>query len=165
MLAIDDQDHSLIEIAGLGPESIDKLMTFKDRFNKESLLVTDSKSAYIEFASANNMMLDQIPSGFKVSNIGNNISTVNGMQSQIRTFLSPFRGVSIKHLQGYLNMFRFYKDLRYTTDYTDMNNKTYRYAMPHYSSVFINDIYNKEIPIDLFKAYGDYKYGIYAETA
>ena len=163
--AVDDLDHTLIEIAGIGPESIDKLMPFKTRFNEESLLITDSKAAYIEFAKSNNMTLDQIPSGFKVSNEGNNISTVNGMHSQIRTFLSPFRGVSIKHLQGYLNLFRFYKDLRYTTEYTDMNDTTYCHAMPHYSSVFINDIYNKVIPIDLFKAYGDYNYGIYAESA
>jgi transposase-like protein len=160
--AIDDQDHTLIEIAGLGPESIDMLKQFKERFDENSLLITDSKSSYIEFASSRNMELDQVPSGFRISNNGNNINTVNGLQSQLRTFLSPFRGVSIRHLQSYLNLFRYYKDLKYTTGYTNMNNKTYCYAMPHYTQIFINDIYNKQIPIDLYKAYGEYKYGIFA---
>lgn len=111
------------------------------------------------------MKLDQIPSKFKVSNNGHNISTINGMHSQIRTFLSPFRGVSIRHLQGYLDLFRFYKDLRYTSKYNEMSNKTYCYSISHYSRILINDIYNKVIPIDLYKAYGDYKYGIYADKS
>jgi len=159
--AVDDNDHTLIEIAGLGPESIDMLKQFEDRFEEKSLLVTDSKSSYIQFASSKKMILDQIPSGFRVSNNGNNINTVNGLQSQLRTFLSPFRGVSIRHLQGYLNLFRYYKNLKYTTPYAEMNNKTYCYAMPHFTQLIIEDIYKKKIPIDLFKAYGEYKYGIF----
>lgn len=161
--AIDDRDHTLIEIAGLGPETIDMLKQFEERFEEESLLITDSKASYIQFASSKKMVLDQVPSGFRVSNNGNNINTVNGLQSQLRIFLSPFRGVSIRHLQGYLNLFRYYKDLRYTTSYTDMNNKTYCYALPHFTQMIIADIYNKKIPVDLFKAYGDYNYGIFAE--
>lgn len=160
--AVDEHDHTLIEIAGLGPESIDMLKQFKDRFNEDSLLITDSKASYIEFAASRKMNLDQIPSGFRVSNNGNNISTINGMHSQIRTFFRPFRGVSIRHLQGYLDLFRFYKDLRYTTEYTNMKNKTYCYAMPHDTQIYIDDIYNKQIPVDLYKAYGEYEYGIFA---
>ena len=160
--AVDEKDHSLIEIAGLGPENIEMLLQFKDCFEENSVLVVDSKSAFIEFAAFRNMTLDQIPSGFRVSNNGSNLSTINGMHAQIRTFLRPYRGVSIKHLQGYLDLFRYYKDLKYTTDYIDMNSKTYCYVMPYYKQIFIDDIYKKLIPIDLFKAYGDYKYGIYA---
>jgi len=165
LTAVDENDHILIEIAGLGPETIDMLKQYEDRFEEKSLLITDSKASYIEFASSMKMNLDQVPSGFKVTNTGNNINTVNGLQSQLRTFLRPFRGVSIRHFQDYLNLFRYYKDLKYTTSYVEMNNKTYCYAMPHFTKMMIEDIYNKKIPIDLYKAYGEYKYGIFAEKA
>src|SRR5690606_26575558 len=117
LTAVDDTDRTLIEIAGLGPENIGMLLQFKERFEEKSLLITDSKAAFIEFATARKMKLDQIPSGFNVSNEGNNIATINGMHAQMRTFLRPYRGVSIRHLQGYLDLFRFFKDLRYTTEY------------------------------------------------
>jgi transposase-like protein len=165
LTALDDKDNSLIEITGLGPESIEKLIVFKERFDENSLLITDSKAAFIEFASSRKMDLDQIPSGFKTSNRGNNISTINGLHSQIRLFLSPFKGVSTKHLQGYLDMFRFYKELRYTTEYKEMNNLTYCYSISDYKKMLIKDIYNKKMPVDLKKAYGEYKYGIYKEVA
>ena len=89
--AVDDNDHSLIEIADLGPKSIEMLSQFKERFDESSHLITDSKSSFIEFAASRKMMLNQIPSGFKVSNNGNNIAIINGMQSQIRTFLLNIR--------------------------------------------------------------------------
>lgn len=163
--AIDDCDRSLIEIAGLGPENIEMLLQFKDRFNEESLLITDSKSSFIEFSASCKLILDQIPSGFNVSNEGNNISTVNGLHGQIRTFLKPYRGVSIRHLQGYLDLFRFYKDLRYTIEYSEINNKAYCYVMPHLMNLFIEDIYKKKIPIDLYKAYSEYRYGIFSNIS
>jgi ABC-type lipoprotein export system ATPase subunit len=79
------------------------------------------------------------------------------------SFVNAFRGVSIRHLQGYLNLFRYQKDLKYTISYSDMNNKTYCYTMPHFTQIVIDDIYNKKIPVNLFKAYGDYKYGVFAD--
>ena len=59
--AVDDNDHSLIEIAGLGPESIEMLSQFKERFEENSLLVTDSKSSFIEFAASRKMILRSNP--------------------------------------------------------------------------------------------------------
>jgi transposase-like protein len=155
--AVDDNDNSLVEIAGLGPESIEMLMPFKDRFEKNSLLITDSKAAFIEFAASRNMLLDQIPSGFHTSNNGNTISTINGYHAQIRQYLSPCKGVSTKHLQGYLDLFRFYKALKYTMDYKAINNKTYCYSISHNSKLSIHDIYKVKMPIDLNEAYGAFK--------
>jgi hypothetical protein len=140
-------------------------MPFKERFNENSLLVADSKSAFIEFAASRKLKLDQIPSGFKTSNENNNIATLNGVHSQIRQFLSTFKGVSTKHLQGYLDFFRFYKDLRYTTEYKEIDNKTYCYSISEYIKTLIKDIYTKKIPFDLRKAYGDYRYGIFSKDA
>lgn len=165
LTAVDETDRTLIEIAGLGPENKEMLLQFKERFEEESYLITDSKAAFIEFATTQKMKLDQIPSGFNVSNEGNNIATINGIHAQLRTFLRPYRGVSIRHLQGYLDLFRFFKDLRYTTEYPDMNTKTYRYVMPCFMKLLIDDVYKKKIPIDLFKAYGEYKYGIFSNVS
>ena len=49
--------HSLIEIAYLGPESIEMFSQFKERFEESSLLVTDIKSSFIGFVASRKMML------------------------------------------------------------------------------------------------------------
>ena len=49
-----------------------------------------------------NIELQAIPSGFH-SNGNINIAEINGIHSQLETWLSKFRGVSIRHFQEYLD--------------------------------------------------------------
>ena len=67
---------------------------------------TDSASAYQKFCKNHNINLNAIPSG-KHSNGEINISKINGIHSQLETWLSKFRGVYIRHLQEYLDWFVF----------------------------------------------------------
>lgn len=151
--AIDAMDRTLIEIAGVGPESLEKLLPFKGRFEDESLLITDSKQAYVQFSLAANMKLDQVPSGYKVSKRSNNLATINGLHGEIRNFIYPYRGVSIRHLQGYLDFFRYCKDLKYTTEYDQMDNKAYCFSISTLKKMLVQEIHSKEIPIDLKLAF------------
>lgn len=162
MVAVDEYDQLLIEVAGLGPESREMLLQFKNRFKEGSNLITDSKSSFIEFAQKCQMSLEQIPSGFRETENHNNLATVNGIHAQIKLFLDRYKGVSIRHLQGYLDLFRFKKILKYKFGYKGMDYKLAKESLPYEVSLFIKDIYKKEIPIDLKKAYGEYGYGIYA---
>ena len=57
----------------------------------------DSATAYQKFCKNHNIKLHAVPSG-RHSNGDINISKINGIHSQIETWLSDFRGVSIRHL-------------------------------------------------------------------
>jgi transposase-like protein len=162
MSATDDSDNMIFEISGLGPETTNMLMDIKDRFQEGTTLITDSKRSFDGFVKQMGMKHDYIPSGFYKSDSGNTLATLNGLHSELKTWLKKYRGVSARHLQGYLDLFRYLKHLRYTTEYRDRSTKTYCYAIPSYTKCFTDEIYTKEIPIDLKTAYGEYHYGIFA---
>lgn len=162
MSATDDSDNMLFEISGLGSETTDMLINLKDRFKEGSTLITDSKRSYDRFASEMNMTHNYIPSGFHKADSGDTLATLNGLHSELKTWLSRFRGVSTRHLQAYLYLFRYLKNLKYTTEYKDRVNKTYCLALPSYTKCYTNSVYTTEMPIDLKTAYGEYHYGIYA---
>lgn len=159
--ANDGQDNMLFEISGLGVETTEMLMKLKDRFENESTLVTDSKRIFDKFASEKNMKHNYIPSRCYKSDSGHSLATLNGLHSELKTWLKKFKGVSTKHLQGYLELFRYLKHLKYNIDYEKRINETYRFSIPSYTKILIDNIYNEEMPIDL-KAYSDYNYGIFA---
>lgn len=71
---------------------------------KVSTFNADSASAYQKFCKTHNITLNAIPSGKHID--GNiNISKINGIHSQLETWLSKFKGLSIRHLQEYLDWF------------------------------------------------------------
>lgn len=160
--AEDDFDTMMFQVAGLGPESSKMLLNYKDKFKKGSLLITDSKPSYIEFAKQTGLQLDQIPSGFHKSNIGNDMAALGGLQSEIRTWLTSFRGVSTRHLQGYLNLFKYLKYLKYKVEYSERVNRSYCDSVPVKTTLYTESIYKKAFPIDLKEAYGEYHYGIFS---
>jgi transposase-like protein len=160
--ANDSQDNMLFEISGLGVETTEMLMKHKDRFESGSTLVTDSKRTFDKFASEKNMKHNYIPSKFYKSDSGHSLATLNGLHSELKTWLKKFKGVSTKHLQGYLDLFRYLKHLKYKIEYEKRISETYRFSIPSNMKVLINDIYNEDMPIDLKAAYSEYKFGIYA---
>lgn len=162
MTATDDSDNTMFEISGLGPETTKMLTNLKDRFEVGSTLITDSKRNYDKFVTQMKMKHHYIPSGFYKSDSGHTLASLNGLHNELKTWLKKFKGVSTKHLQGYLDYFRYFKNLKYTTEYEDRINKTYCFSIPSYTSIPIVNIYNELMPIDLKKAYVDYKHGIFA---
>ncbi|HHU79717.1 MAG TPA: hypothetical protein GXZ35_00050 [Acholeplasmataceae bacterium] len=108
------------------------------------------------------MKHNYIPSKFYKSDSGHTLASLNGLHSELKTWLKKFRGVSTKHLQGYLDFFRYLKYLKYKIEYENRINETYCRSIPSYTTYLIDNIYNEPMPIDLKLAYGDYKYGIFA---
>ena len=45
---------------------------------------------------------------------GYTLSNINSLHSDFKDFLTKFRGVSTKHLKGYLGWFAYIKKLNYT---------------------------------------------------
>lgn len=160
--ATDSQDNMMFEISGLGTETTEMLMKLKDRFKDGSTLVTDSKRSFDKFAIETNMTHNYIPSGFHKSDSGHSLATLNGLHNELKTWLKRYKGVSTKHLQGYLDLFRYLKHLKYKIDYEKRINETYCFSIPSYTTVLIDNIYNETMPINLKDAYAEYKYGIFA---
>ena len=104
--SIDENDNLLLKIVGLGRCTTEML---KDslglKLNNAKSINADSASAYQEFCSEYKLTLNAIPSGFHNDGVFN-ISEINGIHSQLETWFSKFRGVSLRHLQEYLQILK-----------------------------------------------------------
>lgn len=155
--AIDEYDNEFLEIVGNGEltsEEVKKSLGVK--MNNITLLITDCKSSYEAFAKENNIGLEQIKSKTYKNNNGYTLSEINGLHSNFFGFLSSFKGVSTKHLQGYIDWFVYKKYIDYTYEVIKHPEKMLYYVLKQNSSIIIKDIYNKPFPFDINEAYIDY---------
>ena len=154
---IDEYDNLLLEIAGLGRCTTNMLnKCIGPRINGIKELITDSASAYQEFCSNYNIKLHAIPSGFH-SNGNINIAEINGIHSQLETWLSKFRGVSIRHFQEYLDWFVYIFTMKKRFKLSKLKTESYCNIILDDNYIKSKDIFSIEIPIDLNVAYGEYQ--------
>ena len=164
--AIDENDNMLFRIGGLGPESFDKYSKYASNFNEVTRFISDSKAAINLFAESLNCQIEQIPvlankKRYATKN-GKTISNVNQLHSEFSILITKKHGVSTRHLQSYLNWLLFIKNTRYIVKDTARSSHTYMETMHQGNTIKVRDIYKQEFPIDLFIAYGDYKYGVFS---
>jgi ABC-type oligopeptide transport system ATPase subunit len=145
----------------LGSETNKTLDSIEHKIKNCSLLVSDGKFAFETFSKKLGCIHEVVKSGHFVNDNGFNLSTINGLHSEMKTSLKQRRGVSIKHLQGYLDMFLFKKMLNYTVENQDKDIVTYNKSSPNLTKQYIKDIFEKALPIDLYDAYNEYNYGIF----
>ena len=105
MTAIDSSDQILMEITGLGEETNEMMHVFDGRIAPGSLLVTDGKLAFETYAKNNNLNIEIVKSSRFTNEHGYSLAEVNGVHSQLDTYLKRYKGVSTRHLQGYLDLF------------------------------------------------------------
>lgn len=154
---IDEYDNLVLEIAGLGRCTTDMLkQCIGPRINKIKIITTDSASAYQEFCTYYNIKLQAIPSGFHSDGI-NNLAEINGIHSQLETWLSKFRGVSIRHFQEYLDWFVYIFTMKKRFKLSKLKTESYCNIILDNNYIKSNDIFSIEIPIDLNVAYGEYQ--------
>ena len=107
--AVDENDNMLFRIAGLGPESIDKYLLFKDCFKEGSTFISDSKPAIKKFAQEILCSIEQIPvianKKRYATNNNHTVSNVNQIHSELSILISKKHGIPTRHLQDYLNIF------------------------------------------------------------
>ncbi len=153
LTAIDENDNLHIEVIGQGNPTIKEIeYGLRSKIGKKSIMVTDSKAAYIEVASNNTCQLVQIPSGLHTS--GNyNLGSINGIHSEMSSWFNKFRGVSTRHLQKYLKWFRFEKSIKYKVEIENRKRKTLLHSMAEYSNLLVKDIHTREFPVDINLAF------------
>ena len=164
--AVDENDHMFMKIAGTGMESQDKLSQFSSFFAENSKIISDDRSSIINFAKDSHMKSDVIPSlGAKKrykTDKGNSLSSVNQLHQEIEILKYRKRGVSTRHLQGYLNWTIFRKKIRYHFEARNRKPEAYMKMMGLEKTLISTDICKIDMPIDLYRVYGEYHYGIFS---
>lgn len=154
--SMDDSDNLLLEIVGLGRCTTDMLKnSLGVKLDNAKSISADSASAYQEFCRENKLVLNAIPSGFH-SNGTFNISEINGIHSQLETWLSKFRGVSTRHLQEYLDWFVYIFTMKKRFLLSKIKTESYSKILIDDNYIKSKDIFNIEMPIDLNVAYAEY---------
>lgn len=163
--SIDENDHILMKIAGLGVESIKLLEPFSRYFEEGSTVISDSKSCISKFAEKCGMNCETIPvianqKRYKTNN-GNSLAEINQLHQEFGEMIRMKHGVSIRHLQGYIDWLVYSKKLRYRIEACKRSVVSYAEVMKKHITLTERSICSKEIPIDLFAAYGEYQFGIF----
>ncbi len=160
--AIDEKDNMLFKIGGLGRESFQILNQYKKHFSNHSMIISDDSHSIQTFVSRNGFKSDVIPSGCYVSPNGNTVAAVNELHTEAKNLIRHKRGISTRHLQGYLDWIIFKKKLRYTLDMRKWKSETYMESMMEQIPFICKDIVSLPMPIDLYIAYGEYKFGVFS---
>lgn len=160
--AIDENDHILFKVGGLGRESEAMLSQFKDHFYPGSTIISDDSHSIQTFVNINNFKSDIIPSNAHLTPTGNSNASVNELHAEAKELIRHKHGISTRHLQGYLDWLVFKKHLKYTLDMRKWKSETYMEVMLEQIPFLCNEITKLPMPISLWVAYGAYRYGIYA---
>lgn len=154
--SIDENDNLLLEIVGLGRCTTDMLKdSLSLKLNNAKSINADSASAYQEFCSEYNLTLNAIPSGFHNDGIFN-ISEINGIHSQLETWISKFRGISTRHLQEYLDWFVYIFTMKKRFLLNKIKTESYSKILIDNNYIKSNDIFKVKMLIDLNIAYAEY---------
>ena len=154
--SIDENDNLVLEIVGLGRCTTEMLENaLGNKVENVDYFNTDSASAYQKFCKNHNIKLNAIPSG-QHSNGNINISRINGIHSQLETWLSKFRGVSIRHLQEYLDWFVFIYTMKRKFSLSKVKTESYNTIVLDNNYIKSNDIFKISLPIDINEAYSEY---------
>lgn len=121
------------------------------------------KQVFKKLVSYSNLTHVEIKSNAHISEDGFSLASINQLHDEFQKLYGLYRGVSIRHLQGYLNFFSFFKNMNYRIErIKDKNQKVYTTAYKEHVNLSERLICSQEFPIDLFEAYGDWHYGCYA---
>lgn len=157
--AIDELDTTFLEIVGTGPLTSEMAKeTLESKCKNVTKLITDCKSSYEGVVKDNNWNLKQVKSKGYVDAEGNSLANINSVHSGLTTFLAHFRGVSTKHLQGYLDWYTFDKYLNYTFEDEKQANELMRIAVTSPTDITTLNMYDNHSGIDFFAVYSDYHF-------
>ena len=164
IFAIDEHDSFVGLVAGIGDETREKADAMLPFLAGCRTLVTDERACYEGFARDNGFRHVRIKGiAGHSSEDGETMNEVNGLMSEFDTWFSRFRGVSSKHLQGYVDRFLFQKALSYAKEVLDRPGAELSCLLRTNSVILCREILAKAMPFDVREAYGKWHYGIFAE--
>lgn len=154
--SIDENDNLILQITGLGRCTKQMLEnSLGSKLKDAKLIKADSASAYQDFCLKHNLQLQTVPSGFH-SDGQINIAEINGVHSQLETWLRKFRGISTRHLQEYLNWFTYIFIMKKRFNLSKIKTESYCNIVINNNYINSNMISTINMPIDLNIAYAEY---------
>lgn len=164
--AVDDTDHMMMKVTGLGSESFEKYKSHESRFKDVKEFISDSKSCIQQFANylgTFNNKIPTSPAGKKyLTKDGKSLGAVNQMMQEVEDLIILKKGISTRYLQGYLDFNLLRKQIGYKYERNEMTEKILEMVIRKES--FKNEmVLATEMPISLKEAYYEYHYGIFAE--
>jgi transposase-like protein len=164
IFAIDEFDSFVGLVAGIGDETREKADAMLPFLAGCETLVTDERSCYEAFARDNGFRHVQIKGIAGHSNEdGETMNEVNGLMSEFETWLARFRGVSSKHLQGYVDRFLLQKALSYAKEAMDRPGAELSRLLKTKSVILCREILSKAMPFDVKEAYGKWHCGVFGD--
>lgn len=160
--AIDENDNILYKVGGLGRESADILNRFRGHFSPISTIISDDSHSIKTFVSDNKLKSEIIPSNGTATPSGKTVSSTDELHTELKSLIRWKRGISTRHLQGYLDWLVLRKKLKYTLDMRKWKSEAYMTTMMEQIPFRCNEITRIPLPINLFTAYGEYHYGIFS---
>lgn len=155
--AIDEHDNMFMEIVGTGPITSNMaIQSLSQKLGKITKFITDCKSSYEKLAEDNKLNLKQIKAKGYIDSEGNSLANINSIHSEWSKFLSHFRGVSTKHLQGYLDWFCFDKYLNFSFEDDEQSKTLFKKSMTAPTTININTVYSNHSGLDFYQIYSDY---------
>ena len=157
--AIDENDTIYYKIVGTGHITSDSVKSaFKNKVTSNSKFITDCNSSYESFFKDNNIPYEQVKSETHINSNGYTLSNINSLHSDLNDFLTKFRGVSTKHLKGYLGWFSYIKKLNYTVEFLKRKSAFFHNIFIKSTDITTSNMYNNTSGIDFFKVYEEYNY-------
>lgn len=157
--AIDEHDTIYYKIVGTGHITSNLVKaTFNNKIASNCKFITDCNSSYESFFKENNIPYEQVKSGTHMNNNGYTLSNINSLHSDFKDFLTKFKGVSTKHLKGYLGWFSYIKNLNYTVEFLKRKSVFFHNIFIKNTDITTSNMYNDTSGIDFFRVYEDYNY-------
>lgn len=155
IFAVDGSDKMIGKITGVGREDHKQIDKVTHYFKNIKRLVTDDNSAYIKYARIFNSEHIHINSSVKFDPAtGETLNIVNSLMSEFDTFMSKFRGVSSRHLQGYIDAYLFQKDLKYRIEEPEIVKVGIRKCLSVDKTRIKNsDIVSEKFPVNLYEIF------------
>lgn len=151
LTAIDENDNLFITIAETGRETNSKMKLLESYIKDCTLFICDGAHAVVTMAKSNNIPFEVIKANTYIYENNYNLNEINEIHNELHNDLRNRKGVSVRHLQGYLDMFCFKKLLKYTTEYFDRDRKCLDKSIKSNVVTRIKDIILKAWPFDINK--------------
>lgn len=149
---IDDQDDIKFKVAHLNHETIDDYRNIL-KGEKVDRIISDGIQGIENLAHDLNAASSIVKSEGHISADGYNLGEINELHKEIKDMITNTRGVSIRHLEGYIDMVIYRKHLRYKYEMVNKKYRAYDNAYPSYASITNTTIYHKPYPIDISVLY------------
>lgn len=152
--AVDTKDNIIFEIMGTGPETKDMASKFSKYISENGVVVTDMKQAYCDMNISKHI---EIKSAGHVNDEGYSLSSINQLHSEFNTLYKKYHGVSLRHLQGYLDFFSFCKQIKYRIEkIREKIEYTYTKIVKSREYITVKELSKKVMPIDVAEVYAEY---------